>query len=149
MEYRRAVFVLPYTKTESGIQYLLLKRKKHWHGWEFSKGGIEKRETKEQTARRELHEETGRRALKIKHFPYSGEYKYNRLFSTRPGMIGQSFTLFAAEIKKGKVKLDRKEHSGHKWVAFSNALKMLKWADQRKSLRIVNSWLMHGRKEKK
>ncbi len=145
-KYRQAVFALPYAKTKNGIEYILLKRKLHWVGWEFTKGGIEKGEKKEETARRELREETGRRALKIKRFNFSGKYKYNKKFPTRHGMIGQTFTLFAGEVKKGPVKISRKEHSRHKWVDFSQAIKMLKFADQRKSLRIVNSWLMHGRK---
>ena len=148
-KYRKAVFVLGYARTGKGIEYILLKRKLHWKGWEFSKGGIEKGESKEQTARRELKEETGLRAIKIKKFNYSGKYRYNKSFPTRPGMAGQTFQLFAAEAKKGKgnISLDKKEHNGHKWVTFSQALNMLKWPDQRKSLRIVNSWLRHGGKE--
>ncbi|MGA2130250.1 MAG: NUDIX domain-containing protein [Candidatus Pacearchaeota archaeon] len=145
-KYRKAVFALPYAKTKDGIEYILLKRRLHWIGWEFTKGGIEKGETKEQTARRELMEETGRKAIKIKKFNYSGKYRYNKKFPTRIGMVGQTFTLFAAEVKKGLVTISRKEHSRHKWVSYSQAMKMLKFADQRKSLRIVNSWLMHGRK---
>lgn len=145
-KYRQAVFALPYAKTKGGIEYILLKRRLHWVGWEFTKGGIEKGEAREQTARRELKEETGRKAIKIKRFNFSGKYRYNKKFPTRPGMIGQTFILFAAEVKKGTVKISRKEHSAYKWVSYPQAMKMLKFSDQRKSLRIVNSWLMHGRK---
>jgi len=141
-KYRKAVFVLPYAKTKQGIRYLLLKRKLHWKGWEFAKGKIEPGEKKEQTARRELREETGHRALKVKKFDYSGKYNYNRVLPDRPGMKGQTFILFAAEIKKaGRVSLDGKEHGDYKWVNYRAALRMLKWPNQRKSLRIVNAWL--------
>ena len=141
LKYRKAVFILPYTKIGKKIEYLLLKRKLHWKGWEFAKGKIEPGETKEQTAKRELHEETGLKIIRIKRFPFSGRYNYNKPLPDRPQYKGQTFSLFAAEIKKGKIKLDPKEHNGHKWVDFSHALKMLKWHNQRKSLRIVNSWL--------
>ncbi|MDP3992554.1 MAG: NUDIX domain-containing protein [Nanoarchaeota archaeon] len=142
LRYRKAVFILPYAKTKRGIEYLLLKRKLHWHGWEFAKGKIEKGEQKVETARRELKEETGHRALKIKKFNYSGKYNYDRILPDRPEIKGQTFSLFAAEIKrKGKVSLDKKEHNGHKWVDFKTALKMLKFSNQKKSLKMVNSWL--------
>ena len=144
-EYRKAVFVLPYAKTKKRIEYLLLRRKLHWRGWEFSKGKIELGERKEQTARRELREETGHRAIKIKKFNFSGRYRYHKKFPDRPGFIGQTFSLYAAQVKKGKVSLDKKEHNGHRWVDFSKAIKMLKFPNQKKSLRIVNSWLMKGK----
>lgn len=142
-KYRPAVFILPYTKTDKGIEYLLLNRRLHWNGWEFAKGKIERGEKKEQTARRELHEETGHRAIKIRKFPYAGKYRYKKALPDRPGIVGQTFTLFAAEIKKiGKISLDPKEHRGFKWVDFKKARKMLTWPNQRKSLQIVNNWLM-------
>lgn len=142
MKYRKAVFVLPYAKTKNDIEYLILKRKLHWKGWEFAKGKIELKESKVETAKRELKEETGHTALKIKKIDFSGKYKYHKKFPDRPGIAGQIFTLFAAEVKrKGRINLDRKEHNSHKWVDYKTALKMLKWPNQRKSLRIVNTWL--------
>ena len=142
--FRKSVFVVVYSKINNEVKYLLLKRKLHWKGWEFPKGKIEPGEKKVETARRELKEETGHRALRIKKFNYSGKYNYKKTLKDRPGIIGQTFSLFAAEVKrKGKVILDPKEHKGHRWVNFKKAMKMLKWANQRKSLRIVNSWLMN------
>lgn len=143
LRYRKAVFILPYAKAKNGIEYLLLKRKLHWKGWEFAKGKIEKGESKKQAAKRELKEETGHSELKgrVKKFNFSGRYKYHKLLHDRPGFIGQTFSLYAAEVKKGKVSLDRKEHNDYKWVPFSAALEMLKWPNQKKSLKIVNSWL--------
>lgn len=142
MKYRKAVFIVAYSITNKGVKYILLKRKLHWKGWEFAKGKIEPRESKSETAKRELKEETGRKVLSIKKFNFSGKYRYHKKLSDRPGLIGQTFSLYAAEIKKGKVKLDKKEHSGHKWADYNKALKLLKWPNQRKSLRIVNAWLI-------
>lgn len=143
LKYRKAVFILVYAKTGKKVDYLLLKRRLHWKGWEFPKGGIEKGEKSINSAKRELKEETGLNALGIKKFRYSGKYKYNRKFSTRPGLSGQTFSLYAAKVRKGKVKADKKEHSGYKWADFNSSLKILSWPNQRESLKLVNSWLIN------
>jgi 8-oxo-dGTP pyrophosphatase MutT (NUDIX family) len=142
-KYRKAVFGVAYFKNSEGkIEYILLKRKKHWKGWEFPKGKIEKSETKINAARREVVEETGLKILKIKHFNEKGSYLYHKELKDRPGIIGQTYSLFAVQVKKGKVKLDKIEHSWHKWVSFEEAYKKLTWSNQRKCLKIVNMWLV-------
>ena len=148
-KYRKAVFVVVYSRTKKRIEYLLLKRKLHWKGWEFTKGGIEKGEKEEQAVKRELMEETGRKAAAIKKFNFYGRYRYRRIFPSRPGMIGQTYSLFAAEVKKAMARLDEREHSAYAWLPYEKASRLLRWKDQRKSLRIVDSWLMHGRKKQK
>lgn len=140
-KYRKAVFLLTYSKTKKGIEYLILKRKEHWKGWEFSKGGIEKGETKLQTVKRELHEESGLKPLNIKRFNYSGKYPYKKLLPDRPGYIGQTYSLYAVRVKKGRVSMDKSEHNGYKWVDFKTAEKKLTWPDQRKAMGIVHKWL--------
>ncbi|MBU2503457.1 MAG: NUDIX domain-containing protein [Nanoarchaeota archaeon] len=145
-KYRKAVFIVTYSKTKKEIEYLLLKRKLHWDGWEFPKGAIESFETKKRAVWRELLEETGLKPIgKIKKLNYSGEYNYGKILEDRPNFKGQTFALYAVEIKKGKIKLDKKEHSSHKWVSFSRAFKLLKWPNQRKSLKIANSFIVNGK----
>lgn len=143
-KYRPAVFILTYAKTPQGIQYLILKRKLHWKGWEFPKGGIEKSDGKNlaMTVRRELKEETGLNAIKIKKFNFKGRYKYNKNYPDRLGWIGQTYQLFSAEVKKSnRIKLDKLEHAGFKWLKFSEAKKRLSWSNQKKALKIVNNFL--------
>jgi len=142
MKYRRAVFIVTYSRTKKGVEYLVLKRKLHWKGWEFPKGGIDFLETKRQAVKRELFEETGLRPLgKIKKFNFSGKYKYPKRIEDRGDFVGQTFSLYAAEVKKLKAKFDKYEHSDFRWVTFEKALKLLKWSNQRKSLKIVDDWL--------
>lgn len=139
--FRKAVFIVIYSKEKNKVEYLILRRKHHWKGWEFSKGGIKFPEPKRFTARREAKEESGLKVLNIKKFNYSGRYKYPKEFPDRKGFIGQTFSLFAVEVKKGKVKIDRKEHSGFKWMNFNQAVRSVKFPNQKNSLKIVNLWL--------
>jgi DNA polymerase len=143
-KYRKAVFILTYARTKKGIEYLLLKRKLHWKGWEFPKGAINKFETKRRAVRRELFEETGLKPLRIKRFDFSGKYNYSKILKDRVKFKGQTFILYAAEVKKPekrKISVDVKEHSDYKWVSYNKALKMLKWPNQKKSLKMVHKWL--------
>jgi 8-oxo-dGTP pyrophosphatase MutT (NUDIX family) len=145
-KYRKAVFCVGYAKTKKGIRYLLLKRKLHWRGWEFPKGKIEWYEVfkKGKTALREFKEETGlepkRKTLKKQ--VYWGKYLYKKPLKDRPGKIGQTFSLYSVEVPYSKkIKLDKKEHAGFKWVSFKQALKLLTWKNQKDSLKIVDNWL--------
>ncbi len=142
MKYRKSVFVVTYSKKDEELSYLILKRKLHWKGWEFPKGGIKSLETKKRAIKREIKEETGLNALKIKKFNISGKFKYKKELKDRPGIIGQSFSLYSCKVLKNKIKLDKLEHSDYKWVDFKGAIKKLTWSNQRKCLKIVNDWLV-------
>ena len=140
-KFRKAVFVVVYSLEGKKPEYLLLKRKLHWKGWEFPKGKIERFELKRKTARRETKEETGLDILKLQKHPYKGRYLYPKSFKDRLNLVGQTFQLFSGKVKKGKISLDPKEHSGHKWCSYSEALKKLTHDEKKKSLKIVNGWL--------
>lgn len=143
MKYRKAIFVVVYRKNP--LEYLLLKRKLHWKGWEFTKGGVENCEQLIKSAKREAFEETGQKVLRVHKFNISGKYKYDSKTlkdKKRKGFIGQTYNLFSAEVSgKRKVKLDKQEHSGFRWASFKKAVKMLTWNDQKKCLKIVNKFL--------
>ncbi|VVB83717.1 RNA pyrophosphohydrolase [uncultured archaeon] len=143
MRFRKAIFALTYSRNKNKIEYLILKRKKHWIGWEFPKGGIEFLETKKMAVRREIKEETGLKILNIKKFNVAGLYKYKKKFPDRKGVVGQKYSLYAVRVKKGNVKIDSREHSGYKWMNFNEAMKKLTWKNQKKCLKIVNNWLKY------
>jgi 8-oxo-dGTP pyrophosphatase MutT (NUDIX family) len=148
-KFRKAIFVIVYSEFKDKINYLILKRKLHWKGWEFPKGGINFFETKKHAVKREIKEETGLKILKIKKFNFKGEYNYDKKYFDRKDFCGQTFSLFSAKVKKGKVKVDKLEHSDYKWVNFKEAMKKLTWNNQRKSLKIVNEWLKNERNKKR
>ncbi len=141
-KYRRGIFIVVYSIIKNKLKYLILKRKLHWNGWEFPKGGRKFYETKSMTAKRELKEETGLKILEMKGFRISGRYKYDKNYSDRKNLTGQTYDmLYAVKVKKEKVILDNLEHSDYKWVNFNEAMKKLKWKNQKECLRIVNEEL--------
>jgi len=141
MKYRKAVFVIAYVRNKKEVEYLVLKRKLHWVGWEFPKGGVEFFETKRQAVKREIKEETGLSVLKIKRFCVKGKYRYDKEYPERKRYVGQSYVLYAVEVRKKKVKIDKLEHSDYKWLDFRQAMKKITWPNQRKCLKIVNGWI--------
>ena len=75
IKYRKAVFGVAYSKNKDGkIEYIILKRKKHWKGWEFPKGGIERGEKIIDAVKREVREETGLKCINIKKLNFSGKF---------------------------------------------------------------------------
>ena len=139
--YRKGVFIAAYALAEGKIEYLILRRKLHWRGWEFPKGGLEKGERAINGVKREIKEESGMMPLKIKKFNISGKYKYGKSVSDRENIIGQSYSLYAVEIKKEKIKIDKLEHSDYKWASFEESMKKLTWPNQKRCLKIINKWL--------
>lgn len=137
-KYRKAVFVITYRKEKDKILYLLLKRKLHWRGWEFPKGGIKKNESLIKAVKREIKEETGQKAHNVKSHNISGKYKYDKIFPDRNSVIGQTYKLFSAEIKDKKIGIDRLEHSSYKWLPYAKALKMLTYKNQKKCLKYAD-----------
>ncbi len=139
--YRPAVFVVAYKKEKGKIFYLLLKRKLHWKGWEFPKGGIDFLETKRHCVKRELKEETGLTIKKINKFNFSGKYLYKKPLADRKNVIGQKFSLFSAEVYPGEIKIDEHEHESAEWLDYNNAIKRLTWGNQKEALKIVGEFL--------
>mgnify|MGYP001574899264 CR=1 FL=1 len=143
--FRQAVFIVTYRIIPkiNKVEYLILKRKKHWKGWEFPKGGIDKGEDMFNTARREAREESGIKPIKIRRFSVSGKYLYPHKLRDRPGKIGQTYTLFSAEVPFGKkTKIDASEHSNYLWTSYEHAVKLVRYQNQKRCLGIVNKSLM-------
>jgi len=141
MKYRKGVFIVIYRREDNEIKYLVLRRILHWKGWEFPKGGLEGSRDYIKNIKREIKEETGKLPFNTKNLHVSGKYKYKKELKDRKDIEGQTYVLYSVEIKPGLIKIDKKEHSSYQWLNFEKALKKLTWPNQRKCLRITNTFL--------
>jgi 8-oxo-dGTP pyrophosphatase MutT (NUDIX family) len=140
-KFRKGIFMVAYSLESGKPEYIIQNRKLHWKGWEFPKAGLEKRESKKGAARREIKEETGLEIIRVTSHKYKGKFLYPKELPDRPGMIGQTYYLYSVEVKKGKIKIDKREHTSARWVDYKTAIKMITYQNQKDCLKIVNNWI--------
>ena len=140
-DFRKGIFFVVYHLEDRNPKFLIQKRKLHWKGYEFPKGGIESGEFEEECVKREIFEETGLNIKKLKNHHLSGKYLYRKALKDRPNVIGQTWKLYSAEVGKGNVEIDPKEHSSYEWLNYEDARKKLTWNNQKNCLDIVWDWI--------
>jgi len=117
-----------YRKINSEIQYLLLKRISTLGGfWQPVTGGIEKGETKTQALKRE-----------IQNVHY---YEFWDLFKRENRQRLMKEYAFGVEVSPNEKITISREHTEHKWCSFKEALKLLKYNENRESLKKLNQIL--------
>ena len=106
--------------------------------WGFPKGHIEKGETIEDTARREIEEETG-----ISDIDFIEGFKewIKYFFKLKGKNIFKIVTYLLAETKQKEVKISW-EHTGYKWLPYKEAIKQLTFENTKGILRKANEFLL-------
>lgn len=105
--------------------------------WDFPKGAVEKGETEEQAARREIMEESGLRIESfIPNFRKVIEYHYRR----SEGLSHKQVIFFLAKSDSKDVRISF-EHSGYDWLNLDQALRRLTFENARNILRDANAFL--------
>lgn len=125
--------VVALRKAADGYQVLLLKRTQTLVGeWCQIAGNIEEGETAWQTAIRELKEETGLTAEKL----YSADI-CEQFYEADRHAITMAPVFVAIINLSDTVELNH-EHSDHCWVSFEEAIELITFAGQRRTLRQVH-----------
>jgi bis(5'-nucleosidyl)-tetraphosphatase len=105
--------------------------------WDFPKGAVEKGETEQQAARREILEETGLRIEAfVPNFRKEIEYHYRR----QDMLAHKRVVFFLAKTNESKIRISF-EHSGYDWLPFDQSIRRLTFENARSVLREANSWL--------
>jgi len=135
MPIEKSAGAIVFRKKGNEIFYLLLQYEAgHWG---FPRGLIEKGETLEETAKREIEEETGIKNLKF--LPgFKETIKY--FFKWKGKNILKFVTYFLAQTKEKKVSLSF-EHKDFEWLPYKEALEKLTFENSKEVLKKAHQFL--------
>ncbi len=119
-EYSAGAFIY---RMDKGTALLLILKKDNGE-YDLPKGHIEKGETSEIAAKREIMEEAGIDADFIYGFSAATRYFFRR----GRQVIGKQVKFFLSEVKSPSVKISY-EHVGYEWAARDDAVRKLKFKD--------------------
>ncbi|MEK6947800.1 MAG: NUDIX domain-containing protein [Nanoarchaeota archaeon] len=129
-----------FRKENTKVLYLLLYRKAHQNymeSWDFPRGLIQKDESPEDAAKREIMEETSLKDLKfIKGFKESIKWFYKR----DGNLISKRATYFLAESENKEIKISS-EHDDFRWCSFEEASNIIKLKNTKEVLIKANEFL--------
>ncbi len=135
---RRVAIGVVFRRFSERIKFILLKRKHGKDWWELPKGGIERGETAKQAAVREVREEAGLKRLRVvKRIGGAIIYNYPKDYARKHGYTGTEQKAFLIESVGGDVRLEAHSFNKFAWLNAKNAIKRLKWDNQRNLLRRV------------
>lgn len=129
-----------FRESESGIEFLLLKRAKdqiYSAVWQMVSGKIKENEKAFETSLRELREETNLTPLKMWIAP-----KVNSFYSSQSDSICL-IPVFAVQVKKDSKVIISDEHSEYKWVTSDEAKRLLAWDGQRKAVDLIEEYFLN------
>ncbi|MCF7847046.1 MAG: NUDIX domain-containing protein [Candidatus Gracilibacteria bacterium] len=100
-------------------EFLLVKKPRSRHAWQFPQGGVATEESHSTAAEREFHEECGSAAhiTLVSRAPI-GEYKYRfpaEFQKQHPGFAGAHVLFFPAEWQDGTIEIDGQEIVESRW----------------------------------
>ena len=116
MNYEKSCGVVIYSKIGENLECLIISDK-NGH-WGFPKGHVEKNESEEETAVREVFEETGLEVILMEGFRTSIEYSVEK-------EIMKEVIFFLAEVYDQTVNIQLDELNDYKWLSFQSAKQLL------------------------
>lgn len=114
-----------------GNQYLLVKKPRQHHAWQFPQGGVEAGENPLEAAKREFEEELGTAKIKILgderaiyHYDWPDNIELNeKLKNYRGQAVHIYFANFIGEDRE--IKLDESELESWSWVKIKDLKKLI------------------------
>ncbi|HIH25855.1 NUDIX domain-containing protein [Candidatus Woesearchaeota archaeon] len=129
-----------FRKENNKVLFLLLYRKAHKNyieSWDFPRGLIQKNETPEETAKREIVEETSINELKF----VKGFKEIIKWFYKKDGnLVSKKVTYFLAETSQLDIKISN-EHDDFRWCYFDEACSLIKLKNTKEVLIKADEYL--------
>lgn len=135
MIYEKACGAVVYTILNGQIHYVIIQQQEGFHG--FPKGHVEKNETEEETALREIYEEVGLRPTLIKGFKVIDEYPL-----LRKQHVIKQVVYFLAEYSSQAIIIQEEELLGAMLLPYEEAIKILDYESSRKVLAQADHFLL-------
>ena len=135
MIYEMACGAVVYTFLNGRIHYVIIQQQEGFHG--FPKGHVEKNETEEETALREIYEEVGLRPTLIKGFKVIDEYPL-----LRKQHVIKQVVYFLAEYSSQAIIIQEEELLGAMLLPYEEAIKILDYESSRKVLAQADHFLL-------
>ncbi|MCS7134416.1 MAG: NUDIX domain-containing protein [Candidatus Pacearchaeota archaeon] len=132
MKYEKSCGAIVFRREGGETKFLLLYRAENENfraSWDFPRGNIEKNETEEQAARREIKEETGITNLKF----YKFKDVLHFFYRFQGELVKKQVVYLLAETNDERVTLSE-EHQDYKWADFNEALNILTHETSKKTL---------------
>jgi bis(5'-nucleosidyl)-tetraphosphatase len=126
--------VLLFRQAKKREYLLLLYEEGHW---DFPKGHIEKGETEQETAIRELKEETG---ITLSGFVEGFSEELHYFYTRNHNTVSKKVVFFLGQTKQKGVTLSF-EHTAYKWLAYEEALKKLTYKNAQEILKKSEAFL--------
>lgn len=132
--YEHSCGAVVYRDIDKEINFLIIKNKRSAH-WSFPKGHVERGESLEQTACREVLEETGLHIDLLPDFITESEY-------TIQGRVEKTVNIFLASTKDTRTIIQEEEIEDYIWLNFDNAFDKLKFENDKKILTKAHEFLV-------
>lgn len=146
-ESHQAAGIVLYRPSPDGRSYLLLRSALTRRPvWEFPKGGIEKGESERHAAERELREETGltEDGYGLRDgFREEEHYLFTSGSGSSRSLIAKRVVYFLAEAYTDEISISR-EATEFRWVSYTEAQRLLRFAEKRRVLEHAERWLADG-----
>jgi len=122
-----------FRRKSGNTEFLLVKNKKG-NNWGFPKGHIEKGESEEDTAIREVLEETGVQIIPMDGFRAISEYHPK-------GKIIKQVVFFIAEMNGEEITIQQSEIDRFVWADYGLAMRLFRFNNDRNVLTKARDWL--------
>lgn len=135
MTYERSCGAVVYTRTDSGVRYVLVRQKKGFYG--FPKGHVEGGETETETALREIWEEVGLRPALIDGFRVEDEYP----LPEKRDVI-KKVVFFLAEYEGQEIHPQEEELLGARLADYDETMALLSYESTKQVLKKAHDFLL-------